>query len=530
MNRISYIVALLILMVCTSVGQRLIVVPPNIDDQLALTIKADSAARTAALPTQTIYMLKRDGVYPLISPIDNTNYFLYVKAESGAGYKPFLIAKENSAAKIVQTFNFRSSGKLEGLTIEQRTLNGTPSNRVINVFNGSSLWVKNCEILHDRGAALALQSDSCSIYVEDCFIHSHGHPKSLGGNGRIIDVRSAAYTDSIVIRNTTFFNLSDRIIRNMTNFVNYIEFDHNTGLTNNGFHGGLQAGKVREVKVTNNIFYNQIAYGAQFRRISGYVANNISEQTQPENNQMWVVTIDTTYKYPVRNIVVRNNNVWWDQNYKDLWVKWKDSTKAPGIFTPTLMKLLSDSTKAYFTEPLTFQAPPASIFKFIDSAYGFPNSTTFPENWLNTYQEVNGLSPINTSYGTTAQSYTKGDGGFPVGDLNWYPARKTAWLATVSGINDNIPASIPSEFSLSQNYPNPFNPSTNMAFALPKNGRVTLKVFNTLGQQVATLVDADYLAGTHQVNFDASSLSSGVYIYTISSGDFFAAKKMTLLK
>ena len=95
---------------------------------------------------------------------------------------------------------------------------------------------------------------------------------------------------------------------------------------------------------------------------------------------------------------------------------------------------------------------------------------------------------------------------------------------------ENNAGLIPSEFSLSQNYPNPFNPSTNITFKLPKNGNVTLKVFNTLGQQVATLVNADYVAGTHTVNFDASSLSSGVYIYTLSSGDFLAAKKMILLK
>ena len=528
MNKFITICAMLVVVVCTGLGQRLITIPPNIDDNIALVIKADSVARTAALPIQTIYILKRDGVYPMISPIDNNNFFLYLKAESGTGYKPYLIAKENSAAKIVQTFNFRSSGKLEGLTIEQKTLNGTPSNRVINGFNGSSLWVKDCEILHDRGAALALQSDSCSIYVEDCFIHSHGHPKSLGGNGRVIDVRSASYTDSIVVKNTTFFNLSDRIVRNMTNFVNYIEFDHNTALTNEGYHGGLQAGKVQTLKVTNNVFYNQIVYGSAFRRVAGYYTTTISEQTQPENTQMFVVTIDTSYKLPVRNIVVRNNNVWWDQQYKDLWVKWKDSTKAPGVFTPTLMKLLSDSTKAYFTEPLTFQKPPPSIYSFMDSAFGFPSATTLPENWYNSYQDANGLGPINVSYGTAAQSYTKGDGGYPVGDLNWYPTKKAAWLLT--GINDNKPVSIPSEFSLSQNYPNPFNPATNITFALPKSGKVTLKVFNTLGQQVATLVDGDYVAGTHQVHFDASALSSGVYIYTLSSGDFLAAKKMILMK
>ncbi len=529
MNRLIIIFAMLIILVCTGLGQRLVTVPPNIDDQIALTIKADSAARTAALPTQTIYVLKRDGTYPLISVID-VNFFLYLKAEAGTGYKPYLIAKENSANARVQVLNFRASGKLEGLTIEQQTLNGVVSNRAINLYGGSSLWVKDCEIVHDRGSALTIQSDSCSLYIEDCLIHSHGHPKTLGGNGRIIDVRSSAYTDSIVIRNTTFFDLTDRIIRDMTNFVGYLEFDHNTGFTNEGYHGGLQGGKVREMKITNNIFYNQIGFGANFRRVAGYFPSNISEQTQPENNQMWVVTIDTSYLLTNRKITVRNNNVWWDQAYKDLWVKWKDSTKAPGIFTPTLMKLTADSSKAYFTEPLTFQHLPPSIISFIDSAIGFPNSTILPQNWCWTYQDANGQGPINGSYGTTALSYTKGDGGFPVGDLNWYPTRKAAWLATVSGVNDNKPVSIPTEFSLGQNYPNPFNPSTNITFKLPKNRKVTLKVFNTLGQQVATLVDGDYVAGTHEVNFDASSLSSGIYIYTLSSGDFLAVKKMILLK
>lgn len=526
MNRTITIFAMLLVLVCTAFGQRLVTVQPG-DDAIAQTIKSDSVARTAALPQQTIYVLKRDGVYPLISVID-ANFFLYIKAEAGTGFKPYLITKENSANAVAQIMNFRASGKLEGLTIEQRSLNGNVGNRRINVYNGSSLWVKDCEIVHDRGSALTLQSDSCSIYVEDCFIHSHGHPKSLGGNGRVIDVRSTNYTDSIVVRNTTFFGLSDRIIRNMTNFVGYIEFDHNTGFTNQGYHGGLQAGKVQTLKVTNNVFYNQIVYGSAFRRVAGYYQTNISEQTQPENNQMWVVTIDTSYRLPQRNIVVRNNNVWWDQQYKDLWARWKDSTKAPGIFTPTLMKLTADSTKAYFTEPLTFSKAPPSIFSFMDSAMGFPSATTLPENWCWTYQDANGLGPITGSYGTTAQSYTKGDGGFPVGDLNWYPTRKAAWLATATAVND--PAVIPSEFSLNQNYPNPFNPSTKITFSLPKSGNITLKVFNALGQLVATVADGEYVAGTHEVIFDASNLSSGVYFYTLTSSNFFATKKMMLLK
>jgi hypothetical protein len=284
------------------------------------------------------------------------------------------------------------------------------------------------------------------------------------------------------------------------------------------------------MKVTNNIFYNQLAYGATFRRVAGYYPTNISEQTQPENNQMWVVTIDTSYRLPVRNIVVRNNNVWWDQAYKDLWVKWKDSTKAPGIFTPTLMKLLSDSTKAYYTEPLTFKTPPPGIFNFIDSAIGYPTSTSLPENWCWTYQDANGQGPINVSYGTTAQSYTKGDGGFPVGDLNWYPTRKAAWLNYITGVEDQSSGMIPTTYSLEQNYPNPFNPSTTIGFTMPKSNHISLKVFNMLGQVVATLVDEEYVAGAHEVRFDASALSSGIYFYTLKSKDFSVTKKMMLVK
>jgi len=89
---------------------------------------------------------------------------------------------------------------------------------------------------------------------------------------------------------------------------------------------------------------------------------------------------------------------------------------------------------------------------------------------------------------------------------------------------------IPTEFSLSQNYPNPFNPSTTIEFSLPKEADVILKVYNLLGQEVATLLSTQMKAGYHKVKFDASGISSGVYLYKIQSGDFSAVKKLILLK
>ena len=89
---------------------------------------------------------------------------------------------------------------------------------------------------------------------------------------------------------------------------------------------------------------------------------------------------------------------------------------------------------------------------------------------------------------------------------------------------------LPTEFSLSQNYPNPFNPITKISFTLPKESYVKLIIYNSLGEQVAKLIDGFKGVGKYQVNFDASHLSSGLYFYRISAGNFVASKKLILVK
>ena len=83
---------------------------------------------------------------------------------------------------------------------------------------------------------------------------------------------------------------------------------------------------------------------------------------------------------------------------------------------------------------------------------------------------------------------------------------------------------------LSQNFPNPFNPSTAIRYSLPGRSHVTLTVFNTLGQQVAQLVDGEVDAGYHEVKFDASGLSSGVYLYRMQAGGFVATRRLVQLR
>jgi hypothetical protein len=96
--------------------------------------------------------------------------------------------------------------------------------------------------------------------------------------------------------------------------------------------------------------------------------------------------------------------------------------------------------------------------------------------------------------------------------------------------NSNNNNQIAKEYKLSQNYPNPFNPTTKISFSLPKNSDVKLVVYDILGKEVTTLVNDHRTAGTHSVEFNASNLASGVYLYRIEAGDFRDVKKMMLIK
>ncbi|MBK7629235.1 MAG: T9SS type A sorting domain-containing protein [Ignavibacteriales bacterium] len=91
-------------------------------------------------------------------------------------------------------------------------------------------------------------------------------------------------------------------------------------------------------------------------------------------------------------------------------------------------------------------------------------------------------------------------------------------------------SNIPNSFSLEQNYPNPFNPSTSIQYAISSKQFVTLKVFDVLGKEIATLVNEEKSAGSYEVNFNASQFSSGVYFYELQTGSFVETRKMILLK
>ena len=119
--------------------------------------------------------------------------------------------------------------------------------------------------------------------------------------------------------------------------------------------------------------------------------------------------------------------------------------------------------------------------------------------------------------------FTNPQNGWITGDYG----RIAKYTGTTS-IEDDVNNLI--DYSLGQNYPNPFNPSTTIKFSIPESGNTTIRVFNLLGSEVATLLNEMKQPGTHEVSFDAASLPSGTYFYLMESGNFREVRKMILIK
>src|SRR5208283_2271324 len=163
--------------------------------------------------------------------------------------------------------------------------------------------------------------------------------------------------------------------------------------------------------------------------------------------------------------------------------------------------------------------------------------------------DVQQIWPMNEdfSYGNSTL-LTAAMGKFPVGDLyhwgwpsmtysNWQAqevsehATMSSWLGT--GVVPSVkaqPTAIPAKFDLSQNYPNPFNPTTTINYSVPQTGTVSLKVYNLLGQEVATLFSGVQQIGNHTAVFDGSRFASGVYFYRLEAGNNTMTKKLVLMK
>ncbi|MFA6456338.1 MAG: T9SS type A sorting domain-containing protein [Bacteroidota bacterium] len=513
-----------------------------LSDQIA----GDTTALGARNNPNRTYVLKRDGLYLTIASIRNNGWPLNIRAEYGPGKKPVIYAFKNpvTAAYAAQQFDVRANFSIKNVAMVgwaafvPTDISLMPA-RIIQVNGkGFDIQVDSCLFSGANGALIQVPSATHSVIVTNTLFTQWGNLYNSDiGNGRPFDFRNTSI-DTVIIRNCTFTDGTDRIVRHHSSVggLKLFIFDHNTIVNSLSFHGCLELGKVgTKVSITNNLFVDNFVLGRDSTddvRLGEF--GDANEKEPNGKNRMTIVSSvpDSSGQVVPTQWEIRNNYFAATPAVQS----WYDSKSSIGIGSLLPLtyhinkKLGADSLVAFKRDTIVFTLSTKNLIPFA-TWYFDPagaNKSKLNSNFKASvdYQRSDWtyyLDTMNLKYSTSRPAYTGADGGQPAGSLMW-------WSLTLLGTGTSDKAIAPKEFSLDQNYPNPFNPSTTLNYRIAQAGFVTLKVYDLLGREVATLVSETLQPGAYSVRWDASGLSSGVYFSRMESGSYVTMRKMILMK
>jgi len=500
------------------------------------------------VPAGRVYMLKANGYYPLVNNPTTVRNTVIVGEDN-----TIMVNNKNadSAPPIICGANWGDGSNTGGIgfsaDLTVKNCNIIPASAQAdlgwNFFWGNNsnttLTVQNCLFERTRWVFFATGATDISWVVKDCyFVNLTGQP--CRRNGGVMDCFAAQ--KSLKVTNNTHIMAEGLIYKFRANQFDEILFDHNTfiNMSNIVF---LDLGSQSNMTVTNNMFINC--------HVQPYGPVNLDTGEEDiDGIPMGLINIyPDTAVHVDRHFTIMNNLVYWDSRLNDI-AATLTTAQVNGCSWTSQMIKMNTRTQAYFdnntdypyivesgwvtgtvptfTDSKDLLTTQVDVLKAFSAATCDTNSTNVMAEWRlvnigsDYYVYSDWPIPVDLSY-SDASLLTAGTDGLPLGDLNWFPAQKPESV-------ESVPTKA-SKFSLNQNYPNPFNPTTTISYSIPKSGNVTMKVYNMLGNEVATLVDSYKNANqTYRIEFDGTSLSSGVYFYTLSFDNQTVSKKMVLVK
>jgi len=513
-------------------------------------ILADTAANHGLLPNR-VYELERGGFYAINAEmrLAGPGETLRIRAAEGTGAKPIIYLWETGTGtnperppgNVIRT----QGGNLELTNIavagyyefEPENLDNVQGNMFRNDAVGGSFYFDGCIFSNINGQILRVENNAVTVSVKNCIFSNLGALTTSNlGAGKGIDLRASECVE-FILENNTFVNYQDRPVRHYnfgnptagTGLIHSGRIDHNTFVNGMGYHGLLSLGSLgAAMTITNNLFVDAFGLGedpSDTTRAAEW-ANTGETYPSGRNRITWIFSSPND----VTNWTVSNNYFAISAEGQAFLDDFGFGPADP-LTHHINGKLGADSATAFTKIDLDLEEIPAMMTNMMrwyeDPAGGnklkntpsdlFDSSTDDMDRRMITYYR----DTLDASYSTSSVAYTGATDGGPVGDLNWF--------GLVNSIE--VPeAGIPSGFSLGQNYPNPFNPTTRIDFKITQSDKVTLEVYNVIGQKVATLVNEKLNAGIYKIEWDASGFSSGVYFYKLKQGPQVTAKKMILVK
>ena len=301
----------------------------------------------------------------------------------------------------------------------------------------------------------------------------------------------------------------------------YVSSDHgnNWSTTRNGY--------VEYLSTSENILYSWGAYGLTRTSDSGSNWSNITNPT----NSVYAIGSSNSHIFISGKVNAIYNGIY---STSDNGLSWRDTIISPPVycFTAGTNSVFGGSVNG------TYLSTDNGVqWKYLNTLRGkrinclsFNNSILYAGTDSGVYLSTNnGNSWINRSQGFVKNVLSLAFSDYYVFAESIIDGIYRRSIADIVDVH-NISSQVPENFSLSQNYPNPYNPSTKINFSLPLKTYVKLKVYNSIGKEVASLVNENLNAGTYQYEFNAENLSSGIYYYTLETESFSETKRMVLIK
>ena len=273
-------------------------------------------------------------------------------------------------------------------------------------------------------------------------------------------------------------------------------------------------GKYIDTLLVNNSTFTDVGgYGLEFKDIAGILG-----YARITNSSFYNMAQHAIYTKAQTDTLEVSNCTFFDVGGRGVYAH--TDTLGTVVRDNIFMSSGNDAVKVYGSSPVVEYNcfwDNVSDIASDDTTLTFPTGNIYADPMFEDTSALNfSLAIANNSACVSAAS----DGG-NMGDPNWGTYKAV-------GVHDEV--LLPEKYDLYQNYPNPFNPSTTIKFDIVSTGRVTIILYNMLGQQVATLVDQQMEPGFHHVNFNAGNLATGVYIYKLETNGFIKIRKMLLVK
>lgn len=528
-------------------------------------INGDTLANGKRADSLRVYVIQRGSNWLFDNVITTRGWDLRMKAHDSTGARPVIYGTVQSGSTTVPIDFIDAGGNVY---LKNLVINGiydpdtsytsfshsAPKEIVVfQVAGDFTLQVDSCIILNAYQANLRTFAAMRSIKVTNSVIGELAQQVVNGvGNGRALDIRNVQI-DSVIMTNNSIVNGYDRVLRHISSVgrMGYFLFNHNTVVNLGGRYGLFALGKLGKsngtspasVTIKNNLFYDAMTFGSDTnsQRQFDFLESGepFSAAIPAKALQPWVFHQKEADSIVASTFTIQKNYTFYTPTIPATWATIKSNGWMPVMqeaqrMTSYIKARVADTTNAFINlASITLTKVPAPMTKLVvwsqepsptgsgGASSGGTNFNDFDRKGARYYRDT-----LNCSYSTSNAIYTAGTDGLPIGDLNWFPDKLKNFYTL--GVKDNSVS--PNDFSLEQNYPNPFNPSTQISFTLTKAGMTSLKVYNLLGQEVASLVNDMRSAGRHDVSFNAAHLSSGVYFYTLRSGSHVETKKMMLMK